>query len=169
MRQPGKQARHLPEIFLEFADVEFTHRVGHFVIVVGIGMVSLEAPAPQVRGVLGAPGKGKVIEGCVQLRHDVTLESIPHVVWLVLHQISQVGKGEDRAFDVASRKLGKVYGQTRCNLWAVMAGVTERSLEHPLFGNNVNRMPRPGATPCSRLRPATARRPTGRSRWRWTW
>ena len=81
MRQPGKQARHLPEIFLEFADVEFTHRVGHF-----------------------------VIEGCVQLRHDVTLESIPHVVWLVLHQISQVGKGEDRAFDVASRKLGKVYG-----------------------------------------------------------
>ena len=103
MRQPEKQARHLPEIFLEFADVEFAHRVGRLVMVVGIGMVSHEAPAPQVPGVDGATGKGKVIGGRVQLRHDVTLESIPHVVEMAQHQISQVGKGEDRAFDVASR------------------------------------------------------------------
>ena len=137
VRKPEEEAGELAGVFFEFADVELVDGVGRFVMVVGVGMATPEAPAPEVGGVDGFAQEGEVIGRGIQLRHNVTLESVAHGVELALDEIVQMGKGEDDSLDVSGRQLVQVDGEARRLLRSVVTGdIGDGALEGLFLGSD---------------------------------
>lgn len=82
-RDVGKaeeQARQMTDILLQFTHIDLVGGVARLVVKIGIGPAPDKAPAPQVGSVQPGAQKGKMIRRRVQLRHDMTLEAVTHVV-----------------------------------------------------------------------------------------